>query len=66
MLLLVKIKNAGELLWDSLDSQERIIFAYCLASLIVYLASAVSRGRSNDRLVRDVRDELEASRGARS
>lgn len=66
MLLLVKIKNAGELLWDSLDSQERIIFAYCLLSIVFYLARVISGSRSHDRLIVDVRDELEASRAARS
>lgn len=66
MLLLVKIKNAGELLWDSLDSQERIIFAYCLLSIIFYLARVINGSRSHDRLIVDVRDELEASRAARS
>lgn len=35
MLLLVKIRNAGELFWDSLDTQERMFLLYIVGSVLL-------------------------------
>lgn len=47
MLLLVKLRNAGELFWDSLDTQERAqvlaVACYLVATVVATLAQRHSR-----------------------
>ena len=57
MLILVKLKNAGELLWESLDTQERVLLGYLVLSLVVTLAGSAQR-KSRDRLKRELLEEL--------
>lgn len=45
MLLLVKLKNAAELFWESLDEQERIMLLYAGCSLMLTLAGSVAERR---------------------
>ena len=57
MLLLVKFKNAAELLWDSLDAQEKAILAYLAASLLVSVygrAAKANRERIKAELIEEV------------
>ena len=56
-MLLIKVRNALELLWDSLDSEERRMLAYAVGYLVVTLVVAYQRS-SRDRLVRELREEL--------
>lgn len=65
MLIARKIANAGELLWDSLDSQERTVLLY-LAGYLLLMVAAGLRRRSRDNLKRELRDELEAATVGRS
>lgn len=60
MMLARKIANAGELCWDSFDSQERLIVLYLGCVVGFYLFSAVRR-RSHERLIRELRDELDGA-----
>lgn len=57
MLLLVKIRNAGELLWESLDTQERILLAYLLATVAVSVLGSAQR-RSREKLKQELREEI--------
>lgn len=59
MLLLVKARNAGELFWESLDSQERIMVLYFLGYLMLTVALAVQRA-SRERLKAELREEMVA------
>lgn len=62
MLLLVKVRNAGELLWDSLDTQERLVLCYVVVSLLVSLCAAIgkaTRERVSDEVVLRLRLEPE-------
>lgn len=56
-MLLVKVKNAGELLWDSLDAQERMILAYAAAWCLFSLMLAAQR-RARARLKAELVEEL--------
>lgn len=60
MLLVRKIGNAGELLWDSLDTQERAIVLYVGVVVLAYVLGAARR-RGHERLIAELRDELEAA-----
>lgn len=62
MLILVKIRNAAELLWDSLDTQERVIVAYIVGSLAVSLLAAHQR-KARAQLKEELIAEVEARRG---
>lgn len=62
-----KVCNAGELLWDSLDGRERMIVAYA-AAWVLFAVGLTWRRRQLERtrrqLVADVLDELHgAARG---
>jgi ABC-type nitrate/sulfonate/bicarbonate transport system permease component len=60
VLILVKFKNAAELLWDSLDTQERMILAYIVGSVLVSVIASAS-SRSRERLKDELRSEIEES-----
>lgn len=60
MLLARKIANAGDLLWGSLDSQERLVLGYLVAVIGSYLVAAAYRRRRAS-LIRELRDELETA-----
>ena len=57
MLLLTKAKNALELFWDSLDTQERAVVAYLTASALLTAWSVVSE-RSWERRKAELAAEL--------
>lgn len=63
MLLLVKARNAGELFWESLDSQERIMVLYFLGYVALTVALAVQRA-SRERLKAELRNELAVPHGS--
>ena len=56
-MLLVKAKNAAELFWDSLDSEEKRLVLVYAAYLIGSLLVAWQRG-SRERLKREIREEI--------
>lgn len=59
-MLFVKLKNAMELLWDSLDSEERRVLVYALAWFGLSVFAAVRRAQ-RDAFKREVlRDALTA------
>ena len=57
MMLLVKFRNAAELFWDSLDSEEKrllvIYGAYLVASVVLSM-----QGRARDKMKRELLEEL--------
>lgn len=57
MLVLIKARNAGELFWESLDSQERVMVLYFLGYLMLTVALALQRA-SRERLKAELREEL--------
>jgi len=57
VLLFTKAKNALELFWDSLDSQERMVIAYLAASAILSAWSTLSQ-RSWEQRKQELVDEL--------
>lgn len=59
MLLARKLYNAGDLFWESLDSQERMLVLYLVGSMLLSLTMALAR-RRHERLVRELRAELAA------
>lgn len=59
MLLARKVLNAAELLWDSLDEQERLIVMYGLAWVVV-TSLAVLQRRSREHFKRELLDEMAA------
>lgn len=61
MLLVVKFRNAAELFWDSLDTQERQIVLYFLVYLCVSTLAMMQR-LSREKLKRELREEI--TRGA--
>ena len=61
-MLLVKVRNAGELLWDSLDGRERIMLAYGVAWLALLVTFTAQR-RSRERFRQSIVDELTGARG---
>lgn len=63
-MLLTKIRNATELLWDSLDSQERQVLAYLVAYAVFTALIAWQHG-SRERLKREIREELHGAAGTR-
>jgi hypothetical protein len=64
-MLLLKIRNAGELLWESLDRQERLVAFYALGWAALMVALALHRS-SRERLKRELVDELTGgARGSR-
>lgn len=65
MLIVVKIRNAGELLWESLDGQERAVLMYAAAWLVIVLFAGARR-RERDRLKAELLEELAAGGGVRS
>lgn len=56
-MLLTKIRNAAELCWESLDSQERQVLIY-VAAYIVFTAWAAWQHGSRERLKRELREEI--------
>lgn len=58
-MILVKVRNAGELLWDSLDSQERAIVGFACFYLTVTML-ALLRSASRERMKRELREEIAA------
>lgn len=64
-MLLTKIRNAAELLWDSLDSQERQVLVYFLA-YIAFTALVAWQHGSRERLKRELREEIAAHGAARA
>lgn len=58
-MIITKVKNAAELLWESLDSQERQVLLYGLAYLLV-TALSVLQQTSRERLKRELREEIAA------
>lgn len=52
-----KMANAGELLWDSLDHRERVLVAYAAAWVLLLAVFAVQR-RSRERFRRELLAEL--------
>ncbi len=58
MLLLVKVKNAAGLLWDSLDQEERRALMYVTAWLLLTSLAALAKA-SEKQLVGKVADEVE-------
>jgi hypothetical protein len=61
VLLLVKVRNAGELLWDSLDAQERRVLVCAAVYAVAALVSLVQRRQVDRRraeLVAVVRSEM--------
>ncbi len=56
-MLLVKLRNAGELLWDSLDSRERMVVAYA-AAWVGFAVALSLRQRSRARLRDEIVEEL--------
>lgn len=63
---MVKVRNAAELLWDSLDESERRVVIYGLVYGLVAVVSVVQR-RASERRARElselVRSEVAAARG---
>jgi hypothetical protein len=57
MLILVKVKNAAELFWESLDTQERVLIAYMAATVLISVFGAAQK-RSRQRLKDELRDEI--------
>lgn len=57
MLILVKIRNAGELFWDSLDSQERMLLLLTAAYLLAAVAAGMA-ARSKERRRQEIRDTV--------
>jgi len=61
MLILVKVKNALELLWESLDTQERVLLGYLLLSVAVTVAGSAQK-KSRARLKQEILEELQHGR----
>lgn len=59
-MVLVKIRNAAELLWDSLDSQERLLVGYVVGYVALLVFCAYAR-RSRENLKRELMAELAAT-----
>lgn len=59
-MLLVKLRNAADLLWDSLDGQERFVLVYTLLSLAFALLVR-ARQVEREQLKRELLDELQAA-----
>jgi hypothetical protein len=57
VLLLVKVRNAGELLWESLDSRERMLLVYACA-WIGFVAVLSAQRRSRERFRQSIVDEV--------
>lgn len=64
-MLLTKIRNAAELCWDSLDSQERQVLLY-LAAYVLFTAWAAWSHGSRERLKRELREEIGHHAAARA
>lgn len=64
MLIVVKIKNAVELLWESLDSQERQVVLYFALYVLVSLLAAF-READRSKLKRELREEFLDAAAAR-
>ena len=56
-MLLVKVRNAAELLWESLDSRERAVVAYAAAWAAFAIALSL-RQRSREKLRREIVEEI--------
>lgn len=59
MMLLVKIRNSGQLFWETLDAEERRVIVY----LAVYLGVTLllgARTRMREQLKAEIREELRA------
>lgn len=63
MLLLVKIRNAGELLWDSLDTQERMFLLYLVGSVVLSLMVSGQKKRREQLKDEIVTELMERSHG---
>jgi hypothetical protein len=64
-MLLIKVRNAAELLWDSLDSRERMLVVYAGAWL-VFMTLLSAQRKSRDRLRREIVEELSGAGGPQS
>jgi hypothetical protein len=60
-MLLVKIRNAAELGWESLDSQERMLVVYAGAWVVLMLCLR-ARQVGRERLKAELREELAGAR----
>lgn len=56
-MLLIKVRNAAELLWDSLDAQERQVVLYFAFYMLVSIVAALQHS-SRERMKRELREEL--------
>lgn len=59
-MLLIKLRNAAELLWDSLDAEERQVMLYALVWFAISVVAAVRRAQ-RDSFKREVLAEVIAA-----
>ena len=62
-MLLIKVRNAAELLWDSLDAQERQVVLYFAVYTLVSIVAALQHA-SRERMKRELREEMRLGAGA--
>jgi len=61
MMLLVKFRNAAELFWDSLDSEEKRLVVIYGTYLVVSVVLSM-QGRARDKMKCELLEEIRAER----